>query len=128
VRERCALCRKLRNRSKFRILQKNCSICNTLVLKTEIFVGLPNTFWYIILQFLRIMQYCSKTLKKLHSQTPPKAGHSKPSVYVNNLPSTVRACLVGKFQYCSFYNTMVYDCTSHKYYGFTILQLNRSIF
>jgi hypothetical protein len=75
TRERCARCvlqRKLRYKPKFRILQKSCSICNTLVLKTEILAGLPNTFWYIILQFLRILQYSSKTLKKLHSQTPPK--------------------------------------------------------
>jgi hypothetical protein len=26
---------------------------------------------YIILQYLRILQYSSKTMKKLHSQTPP---------------------------------------------------------
>jgi hypothetical protein len=52
---RCVLQRKLRYKPKFRILQKICSICNTLVLKTEILAGLPNTFWYIILQFLRIL-------------------------------------------------------------------------
>jgi hypothetical protein len=32
---------------------------------------LPNTILYIILQYLRILQYSSKTVKKLHSQTPP---------------------------------------------------------
>jgi hypothetical protein len=34
-------------------------------LKTEILASLPNTILYIILQ------YSSKTVKKLHSQTPP---------------------------------------------------------
>jgi hypothetical protein len=35
---------------------------------------LPNTILYIILQYLRILQYSSKTVKKLYSQTPPKFG------------------------------------------------------
>jgi hypothetical protein len=47
-------------------------------LKTEILAGLPNTFWYIILQFLRILQHFSKTLKKLHSQTPPYLHYDGP--------------------------------------------------
>jgi hypothetical protein len=33
---------------------------------------LPNTIMYIILQYLRILQYSSKTAEKLCSQTPPK--------------------------------------------------------
>jgi hypothetical protein len=41
-------------------------------LKTEILASLTNTILYIILQYLRILQYSSKTMKKLHSQTPPK--------------------------------------------------------
>jgi hypothetical protein len=39
-------------------------------LKTEILASLSNTIIYIILQYFRILQYSSKTVKKLHSQTP----------------------------------------------------------
>jgi hypothetical protein len=51
---------------------------------------LPNTIMYIILQYLRILQYSSKTAEKLCSQTPPKQhaahGEARPSTGLVDLP------------------------------------------